>query len=263
MAAGEILERGLKSRVRWIEGSSEEVERERIVERRREWDGVNGALFTLGIGAWNSHFTRKGFWNLWCVCVCVGEHACPRLQMWRGSHSMCPDAHFVMFSSGGERWLDSSVMRASVSWMCHCKRNKVYLEPTHQRGSSGLVQRATEQGTESSPRDNRMHATQNLQLNSAVKLNRLDALAENFLQFFLIVYLSTRLCFFALPAAAYSCCMADHRQYLNAMKSAIIKATLMQDVLAEVAEKATELNPKEHCVQWTLHLPNTINRIQH
>lgn len=29
MAAGEILERGLKIRVRWIEGSSEEVERER------------------------------------------------------------------------------------------------------------------------------------------------------------------------------------------------------------------------------------------
>lgn len=196
MAAGEILERGLKSRVRWIEGSSEEVERERIVERRREWDGVNGALFTLGIGAWNSHFTRKGFWNLWCVCVCVGEHACPRLQMWRGSHSMRPDAHFVMFSSGGERWLDSSVMRAGVSWMCHCKRNKVYPEPTHQRGSSGLVQRATEQGTESSPRDNRMHATQNLQLNSAVKLNWLDALRENFLQFFypIFIYMSLFLC---------------------------------------------------------------------
>lgn len=69
--------------------------------------------------------------------------------------------------------------------MCHCKRNKVYPEPTHQRGSSGLVQRATEQGTESSLRDNRMHATQNLQLNSAVRLNRLDALRENFLQFFL------------------------------------------------------------------------------
>lgn len=94
-----------------------------------------------------------------------------------------------------------------------------------------------------------MHATQNLQLNSAVKLNRLDALRENFLQLFFILYLSTRLCLWALPAAAYSCRMADHRQYLNAMKSAIIKATLMQDVPAEVAEKATEFNPREHCVQ--------------
>lgn len=134
--------------------------------------------------------------------------------------------------------------------MCHCKRNKVYPEPTHQRGSSGLVQRAAEQGTESSLRDNRMHATQNLPLNSAVKLNRLDALRENFLQFFFFLNpIFTRLCFCALPAAAYSCRMADHRQYLNAMKSAIIKATLRQDVPAEVAERATELSPREHCVQ--------------
>lgn len=40
MAAGEILERELKSRVRWIQGSREEVERERgrerIAEKRRE-----------------------------------------------------------------------------------------------------------------------------------------------------------------------------------------------------------------------------------
>lgn len=43
MAAGEILERGLRSRVRWIEGNGK--------EERRERERVNGALFTLGIGA--------------------------------------------------------------------------------------------------------------------------------------------------------------------------------------------------------------------
>lgn len=69
MAAGEILERGLRGRVRWIEGRGKEEKREkrkekakginiggeremeRNVERRRERDRVNGALFTLAIGA--------------------------------------------------------------------------------------------------------------------------------------------------------------------------------------------------------------------
>lgn len=49
MAAGEILERGLRSRVRWIEGNGKEEKSERV--RERDGDGVNGALFTLGIGA--------------------------------------------------------------------------------------------------------------------------------------------------------------------------------------------------------------------
>lgn len=51
MAAGEILERGLRSRVRWIEGNGKEEKSERVRVRERDGDGVNGALFTLGIGA--------------------------------------------------------------------------------------------------------------------------------------------------------------------------------------------------------------------
>ncbi len=35
MAVGEILERGLRSRVRWIEGSGKEEKRERERERKR------------------------------------------------------------------------------------------------------------------------------------------------------------------------------------------------------------------------------------
>ncbi len=41
MAVGEILERGLRSRVRWIEGSGKEEKREREKERERETEKRN------------------------------------------------------------------------------------------------------------------------------------------------------------------------------------------------------------------------------
>lgn len=106
----------------------------------------------------------------------------------------------------------------------------------------------SEQGTESSLGDNRMHATQNLQLNSAAKLNRLDSLREKLLHFFCYIY---RHIFVSelFRTDVHLCHLADRWQYFNLARSSIVNTTRTHDARAEVAERVSEFNPWEHYVE--------------
>lgn len=99
------------------------------------------------------------------VCLCEWTRMSALANVTRISQHVQRRAlcHVFFGGVGGERWLDSSVILAGISWMCHCKRNKVYLKRTRRHGSSGLVPCLSEQGSESSLRDN--HSFQNTTLN--------------------------------------------------------------------------------------------------